>query len=765
MKNNSLLLRFLPERVLKGLLALLFVCSLSCANAPHPRQRQYRIDFTTEKELGSMITFSVNAAEEDQADVWFDCNNNGVQDKGEKITRFGFSEEKESSFPIQAQRMTLYGKITAFGCSSNQLVTLDVRENPALEYLSCGANKIKSLDVHANPRLETLYCYDNKLQSLDVSANTALERLWCDDNRINVLDVSKNEELRELWCHGNRIESLDVRCNRHLEELCCGGNRLTELNIRENTELTKLECMGNELTSLDVSANTALTKLFCSFNKLTELDLQRNKDLQKLWCESNFMTTLDVSANPKLKTIDCSDNNLRGPGMEAFIRSLHPCPSEEAGELVIIDTSANATDKNICTQNQADIARAKNWVVYAYNGESEEEYRGVNTGKYSGQSKEEYRNVHTAEDTEINIGLDYRIRLVTMLQPYYDKLKLTVDAAEADRDSVWLDLNDNGHCDDGEKITVFGTEQTYMVDSRTLTLYGKVHTLICTSNKLKMLDIHENPALTELKCGANALQDLHIDNNTALIKLWCGFCDLKTLNLSSNTKLMDLYCAGNELSSLNVRNNPLLEQLDCSNNTIEALDVRNNTRLIKLICFNNRLTDLDIRANTGIERLFCGENPLGRLDTASLTKLAVLSCSQNQLSALDVSKNTALKELYCSDNRLTVLDLAANTALTTVICLGNELRDNGMDTLMQSLKTCAADKQATLVIIDSAREPPDQNVCSKTQVGRAKAKNWQVMDWNDGKQIEYEGVKDDETASFDDRLQCNTMQSLLLNIF
>jgi len=717
MKNNTLLLRFLPERVLHIPLTLFIICSLSCANTPHPRQPQYRIDFTTAKELGSMITFSVNAAPADQAGVWLDCNNNGVQDKGEKITRFGFSEEKATSFPVQTQRMTLYGKITAFSCSRNQLVTLDIRENPALEYLSCGANKIKRLDVHANTRLETLYCYDNKLQSLDVSANTALEKLWCDSNRINALDVSKNEALRELWCYGNRIKTLDVRRNLHLEDLACGDNRLTELNIRENTELTRLECLGNELASLDVSANTALTKLICSYNRLTELDLQRNKDLQTLWCGNNFLTAIDVSANPKLETIDCSNNNLRGAGMEAFIQSLHPWPSEEAGELVIIDTSAHSTDKNICTKNQADTARAKNWAVYADNGVSKEEYRGVNTGK--------------------NTNSDYRIHFSTRLQPYYDKLNLTVDAAEADRDSVWLDLNDNGRCDDGEKITVFGTEQTYMVDSRTLTLYGKVHTLICTFNKLKMLDIHENPALTELNCGANALHNLYTDNNTALTKLWCGYCHLKSLNLSSNMKLMDIYCAGNELSSLNVRNNPLLEKLDCSNNTIEALDVRNNTRLIKLICFNNRLTDLDIRANTGIERLFCGENPLGRLDTGSLTKLAVLSCSQNQLSALDVSKNTALKELYCSDNRLTVLDLTANTALTTVICLGNELRDIGMDTLMQSLKTCAVDKPATLVIIDSAHEPPDQNVCSKTQVDRAKAKNWHVMDWNDGHQIEY----------------------------
>lgn len=319
-------------------------------------------------------------------------------------------------------------------------------------------------------------------------------------------------------------------------------------------------------------------------------------------------------------------------------------------------------------------------------------------------------------------------------------MKLTIDAAESDRDSVWLDLDNNGQCDKGEQITVFGIEQTYTVDSRTPTLYGKVHTLICSFNELKALDIHRNPVLTELDCAANLLQDLDTGTNTNLIKLWCAYCDLKSLTLSSNAKLTDLYCAGNTLTSLDVSNNSLLEKLDCSNNEIEVLDVRNNTKLITVICDNNRLTNLDIRTNTGIERLFCGNNPLGHLDTGSLTKLGVLSCAQNQLNALDVSKNIALEELYCPNNHLTVLDLTANSSLTTVSCAGNELRSKGMDTLVQSLRVCPADNRGMLIMIDSIDGLPEGNICTQTQAAIARAKNWRVVDWNDGQTTDYAGV-------------------------
>ena len=47
-------------------------------------------------------------------------------------------------------------------------------------YLECGSNQLVSLDVSQNPKLEELYCCDNQLVSLDVSGNPLLKQLYYD---------------------------------------------------------------------------------------------------------------------------------------------------------------------------------------------------------------------------------------------------------------------------------------------------------------------------------------------------------------------------------------------------------------------------------------------------------------------------------------------------------------------------------------------------------------------------------------------------------
>ena len=364
---------------------------LGCASThrPMPTKLDYRISFSTEMALGDFFTFYVNAEKEDQDCVWLDRNNNGVQDADEKITSFGYGKKHELTFPLESQQMTLYGKVTAFGCSTNKITSLEVHNNPVLEYLVCSQNNIQSLNLHSNTRLKILQCFRNKLRFLDVGNNMKLEELWCSSNRIITLNVSKNTELTQLWCDRNRLTTLDVSLNTELEDIACGGNPLTSLDIRTNTQLQSIECMGCDLRSLDVSYNTQLKELMCSFNRLTKLDLHNNPKLEKLWFAGNRFTTLDVSANTDLYDIDCSDNKLTGEGMEAFIQSIPPCSSGEEGKLVVVNTEANIKDKNICTAVQVSAMKAKNWMVYSYGGY----FKGENI--YTGADAEptETRNI------------------------------------------------------------------------------------------------------------------------------------------------------------------------------------------------------------------------------------------------------------------------------------------------------------------------------------------------------------------------------------
>ena len=74
--------------------------------------------------------------------------------------------------------------LTSLYCNSNQLTSLDVSKNIALEWFACSWNQLTSLDVSKNTALKGLYCYGNQLTSLDVSKNTALAWLGCFGNNI-----------------------------------------------------------------------------------------------------------------------------------------------------------------------------------------------------------------------------------------------------------------------------------------------------------------------------------------------------------------------------------------------------------------------------------------------------------------------------------------------------------------------------------------------------------------------------------------------------
>ncbi len=170
------------------------------------------------------------------------------------------------------------------------------------------------------------------------------------------------------------------------------------------------------------------------------------------------------------------------------------------------------------------------------------------------------------------------------------KIKLTIDAADADRADVWIDLNNNGIKDDGEAVTTFEEFVEYTLGAQTVTVYGKVTELRCSSNNLTSLDVRHNTALTSLFCDDNHLTSLDVSENTALRQLLCAFNPLKALDVSHNTALTWLNCSGNELSALDVSNNTALTQLFCFNNQLTALNVSHNTALRNLTCYSNKIS-------------------------------------------------------------------------------------------------------------------------------------------------------------------------------
>ncbi len=119
----------------------------------------------------------------------------------------------------------------------------DVKNVTKIECENSLIESLLGLEYFIN--LINLNCYDNQLTSLDVTKNTALDDLRCYRNKLTSLNVSKNTVLTNLSCYSNKLTSLDVSKNTDLLNLSCHWNKLTSLDVSKNNALTYLSCSGN----------------------------------------------------------------------------------------------------------------------------------------------------------------------------------------------------------------------------------------------------------------------------------------------------------------------------------------------------------------------------------------------------------------------------------------------------------------------------------------------------------------------------------------
>jgi hypothetical protein len=286
-----------------------------------------------------------------------------------------------------------------------------------------------------------------------------------------------------------------------------------------------------------------------------------------------------------------------------------------------------------------------------------------------------------------------------------ETIELIINADEADRADVWIDLNNNGKKDAGEAVTHFGNEYStrteFTLGAQTISIYGKVTELHCYDNRLTALDVSKNPSLTVLDCGDNHLTELDVSNNSRLAELWCEDNRLTSLDVSNNPKLVELWCEGNQLAVLDLSNNPKLIGLYCFWNQLTALDVSNNPKLTELYCWDNHLTTLDVSNNPKLTELYCWDNHLTTLDVSNNPKLTELECSFNQLTALNLSNNSELNELSCHENKIAGKKMTA---------------------LVSSLPDRTGQGAGQLTVIDLSSSNEEQNEINDTQKAIAREK-------------------------------------------
>lgn len=195
-----------------------------------------------------------------------------------------------------SEASTFTGSLSFQFWNINDLTGIEAFTN--LTFLDCGDNNLTSLDLSQNTALEQLYCYDNNLTSLNLSANTALLALDCRDNQIASLDLSANPLLYYLNCPFNAMSSLNVQ-NTSMQTLRCYSNSISELDLTTNTELTTLLVYNNDITELDLSNNSSLIIFECQNGSLINLNVANSNNTN--------VTIFKAVNNPSLECIQVDD--------------------------------------------------------------------------------------------------------------------------------------------------------------------------------------------------------------------------------------------------------------------------------------------------------------------------------------------------------------------------------------------------------------------------------------------------------------------------
>lgn len=162
-----------------------------------------------------------------------------------------------------------FTSITSLNCNSNNLTSLNVSQNTALQQLYCTYNPLTNLVINTNTSLTYLQCSNTELTSLDISANTALEELYCGNARLTSLDASTNGALKYFQCSNNQLTNLNV----------ANGNNtsLLALDAENNPNLTCIQVDNVSYSTTNWTNNSFYIPANASFSEncslgLTELD-------------------------------------------------------------------------------------------------------------------------------------------------------------------------------------------------------------------------------------------------------------------------------------------------------------------------------------------------------------------------------------------------------------------------------------------------------------------------------------------------------------
>ena len=436
-------------------------------------------------------------------------------------------------------------------------------------------------------------------------------------------------------------------------------------------KVKELTATGNALTAADVRSNAALTKLNVANNQLSEKALLNLvAHLPKATATGTTAVVLRNTGDPNEKNV--VTDAVLGAAKEQGWQALKIEDSKEVTDLPTdteVPTPATMNEKITVTDqtatlswetakdNQTSFDDLRYQVFWKAQGSTEVQNSGTpqaamfsyvikgltasttytvwvevsdKAGNKATYPEKTFTTEAKKEEPKPEPKDTHYIALTTQ-KAVGEKIKLTIDAAEADEAGVWLDLNGNGKWDEGidQKPKKFNALIEYTLQAQMFKIYGKIGLLNCEDNQLTAIDISHNAALTILYASINDLPSIaHLEHLKGLS------IDTHTLLASSLPKGLT-YLAIDEtdsapLSTIDTSPFTELKTLNVYSKSLKSLDLSNNKKLLTLYISKTGLTELDLSHQPELTDLYADYTPLTKLNVAGNKALQYVELNLTQ---------------------------------------------------------------------------------------------------------------------------------------
>ena len=192
------------------------------------------------------------------------------------------------------------------------LFSIDISGLSAINTLNASDCSLSSIEFGENCPLKNLYVKNNNLTSISLNDIPGLENLEIYKNALSILDITNNHNLVKLRCEDNDIEELDITACKDLEYLSCSNNSIEFLDLTGKTKLETLEAYQNNLNSLNFADCNSIQFINLAINNISELQsISDKEELQDLYINSNNIENIEIYNCPKLEKIECGNNNAK----------------------------------------------------------------------------------------------------------------------------------------------------------------------------------------------------------------------------------------------------------------------------------------------------------------------------------------------------------------------------------------------------------------------------------------------------------------------